>query len=90
MKAWLSLKGAQAPRTHNITEILNICVRIDPEFSRISQVDTLTSYAVEVRYADDFYMPSKEETVKALELADRAEAFIRTKFIESGVNPPKG
>lgn len=89
LKAWLSLKDTQAPKTHSISEILNICVRFDPEFSRIAHADALTPYAVEVRYADDFYMPSEEETEKALELAGQAEAFIREKMIGLGVEPPR-
>ena len=41
---------------------------------------TLTDYAVEARYPDDFYMPSAEETERAIEIADAVKQFVLKKF----------
>lgn len=90
LKAWLVLNGVQPPKTHNLTEIINICVKIDPDLSQISHVDALTPYAVEVRYADDFYLPPIEETLNALNLANQAEAFIKGKLEDMGLSPLEG
>jgi hypothetical protein len=36
----------------------------------------LTEYAVEARYADDFYIPSVDETKNAFALALRVKDFV--------------
>jgi len=41
---------------------------------------TLTDYAVEARYPDDFYMPSAEETERAVEITDTVKQFILKKI----------
>jgi len=51
--------------------------------------DELTSYAVEVRYIDDFYFPSIDETTVAIEIAEKTKAFIWKKLKEKGFEDRK-
>lgn len=69
-----------APRTHNLSEILEICMRIDPAFAQLNDVEVMTPYAVEIRYSDDFYIPPMDEAKKALELAEQTEKFLLSKI----------
>mgnify|MGYP000644251349 CR=1 FL=1 len=39
-------------------------------------VDRLTEYSIEVRYPEEFFFPSVEEAKKAIEIAEKAKAFI--------------
>jgi len=43
-------------------------------------VGNLTDYAVEVRYADEFYIPTLEEAKRAFEIAKKAKEFIFRKM----------
>ena len=47
-------------KTHDIAELITLCSEVDPEFSKLSRIDivSLTDYAVEIRYPDEFYFPS--------------------------------
>ena len=77
LKAWLYWHDVSAPRTHSLAELLNLCQRFDVGFANLGDVEILTPYAVETRYADDFYQPSIEETTIAVELSGKADQFIR-------------
>ena len=89
LKAWVQWHDIQAPRTHNLTEILELCRRIDPAFGQLESIDVLTPYAVEVRYADDFYQPTLREAKIAAADAKRVERFVITKFQGLGVEAIK-
>lgn len=58
------------------------CIEIDSDFEKLLKMDahTLTDYAVEARYPDDFYMPSAEETERAVEITDTVKQFILKKI----------
>jgi len=90
LKAWLHYRHEDVPRTHNLIELLALCERGDPEFSRISDVGVLTHYAVEMRYAEDFHMPSTEEARRAVELANGVEKFVTPKFGDFDLSMPEG
>src|SRR4030042_3445000 len=54
LKAFLILNKIEFKKTHNIDFLLSLCIEKDQDFNAIS-VDDLSSYAVEIRYPDDFY-----------------------------------
>ena len=49
------------------------------EFKKLD-VGNLSDYAVEVRYADEFYIPTLEEAKQAFEIAKKAKEFIFKKM----------
>ena len=49
------------------------------EFKKLD-VGNLSYYAVEVRYADEFYIPTLEEAKRAFEIAKKAKEFIFRKM----------
>ncbi len=84
LKAWLYWNGVSAPRTHSLAELLNLSQRFEIGFANMGDVEILTPYAVETRYADDFYQPSLEEAIKAVNLSGKADQFIRDSLRKDG------
>ena len=49
------------------------------------EIDELTDYAIEIRYADDFYIPNKAEARNAIEKAEFVKGFVRCRLHEGGL-----
>lgn len=82
LKAYLLSRGAEIPRTHNLALLVARCRKYDPDFQKLvdMEIDRLTDYAVMVRYGEEFYIPSLEETQEALILAQQTREFVREKL----------
>ena len=76
LKMYLVGKGNEPVITHNISILIANCVRYDPSFKELGKYDFLTSYAVSLRYPDDFYMPEVEEAHEALAAAKESRIFV--------------
>lgn len=62
----------------------NLCAKIDKDFDKL-EIDKLNIYAVEVRYPEDFFMPSVEESKECYQLAIEVKRFVFDKLgIEEG------
>jgi len=90
IKAWLAWRDQTVPRTHNIEVLVAACEGLDSEFSVLRKVEPLTTYAVEVRYPDDAYFPSREEMQETAGLAEFAESFLVERLGREGVNLAHG
>ncbi|MFH1562244.1 MAG: HEPN domain-containing protein [Nitrospirota bacterium] len=87
LKAFLVFHGKEINKTHNISLLIRQCMEIDADFGNLSEDDleSLVDYVVEVRYPDDFYMPSSLEAEKAIEIAEFVKRFVREKIrLEDG------
>ncbi len=82
LKAYLTFMGVKITKTHDLVALLEWCIELDEDFKLLDKdaLAELTFYAVEIRYPDDFYIPSKEEAEKALETCRNVSAFIQTKL----------
>ncbi len=82
LKAYLSFCDKPVLKTHNLSRIVQTCVEKDSDFVVLFEkgIDDLTSYAIEVRYPDDFYFPSAEEAALAIQTAEFVKEFIRKKL----------
>jgi HEPN domain-containing protein len=66
LKAFLVGKGRTYPITHDLLAILENILSINPDAEQLrNDLALLTPYAVEVRYPDDFYMPSLQDAQEA-------------------------
>ena len=81
LKAFLVYRDIRFRKTHNIKELLDLCVKTDKEFEELSKLDVeyLTVYATEVRYPG-FYEPAEEEVIEAIETAEKVREFILKKL----------
>ena len=79
LKAYLVSRNIDFAKTHDLAYLRELCAQQDPEFKKID-LGNLKFYAVEVRYADEFYLPSIDEAKEAFELANKVKAFVFKKL----------
>jgi HEPN domain-containing protein len=88
LKAYLISKDKETSKTHDILFLIKQCLLIDNEFNYLLELnaDSLTSYAVEIRYPEEFYFPSLEEAKEAIEICEKVKQFVINKFKEMGIS----
>ncbi|MGB2841432.1 MAG: HEPN domain-containing protein [Halobacteriota archaeon] len=66
---------------HRIMDLLDLCATRDSSFKdELGDADTLTDYAVEIRYPDVWLEPGIEDAEEAFEIAKKVKEFIRNKI----------
>ena len=81
LKAYLIYLNISFPKTHEIGELITRCETKDNQINEFKEEsDILTDYAVEVRYPDDWYEPTSEETKQAIEIAKRIKEYVLRKI----------
>lgn len=82
LKAFLVYHGKSFRKTHNIAEILELCIQIDAGFEELKKINAheLTVYATELRYPEFFHIPSLEEAKECFESAVRVREFVLKKL----------
>ncbi len=77
LKAFLIENNINFGRTHNVEYLIKLCSTVDNEFENLFDITKrLEYYAVEVRYPDEFYIPSVEEAKEAFKAAERVKDFV--------------
>lgn len=76
LKLYLIAQKTDYPKVHDIAELLETCRKLDASFESLKELSYLTNYAVELRYPDNFYIPSIEELRKAYEDAKKVRDFV--------------
>jgi HEPN domain-containing protein len=81
LKAYLISQDEDFKKVHSLEYLVKQCTDIDVEFDWLNEVaEKLADYAVEVRYPDDFYMPTVDEAKESFKLVDRVKEFISQKM----------
>jgi HEPN domain-containing protein len=77
LKAFLTDRQVDFPKTHNLGELLDLLVKVDaPLADSLRSLTILTPYGVETRYPGDAPDPSRAEAEAALGLAEKARGAI--------------
>jgi len=86
LKAFLTSNKVEFRKTYIIAELLKLCIDIDKDFAKLKQLNIhqLSIYAVELRYPDDFYIPTLQEAKEALEMAEKTREFVLEKLAKLG------
>ncbi|MGD9201390.1 MAG: HEPN domain-containing protein [Chitinispirillia bacterium] len=79
LKAYLVKNNIEFGKTHNLKKLLNQCIGHDKKFDQLS-VGDLTEYAVEIRYPDEFYIPSLKEVNESIQIAENVKKFVFKKL----------
>lgn len=79
LKMYLVSKNEEPFKPHNISLLVAKCSDYDSDFAQLQRFDFLTSYAVSLRYPDDFYMPELDESDEALIAARDVRSFVIAK-----------
>jgi HEPN domain-containing protein len=77
LKALLTLLGIQAPRTHDLGNLLALLPAEARPSVQAAQLVAMNPYAVDVRYADDWREPQREDALRAVEVAQRVRTEAR-------------
>ncbi len=81
LKAYCTYHDISFPYTHNLADLAAKLQKKDKNIESIRRdVETLTPYAVEIRYPDDTYLPSREDAQDAYEIAVRIKKIVTTKI----------
>ena len=82
LKAFLTYKDIRTRRTHDMETLLNLCIEQDKDFENLERekISHLSFFAVNIRYPDEFYIPTIDETKEYFELVLRVKEFILKKL----------
>ncbi len=82
LKAFLIYHEVKFPKTHDISFLIEKCKTIDKDFDMLYEYDAdfLTEFGVEIRYPDEFYIPSEDEAKRCLNIALKVRRFVRDKI----------
>ncbi len=82
LKAYLILHGKHFGKTHNLSQLIDLCSEIDQEFQQLHElsIDELYPLAVGARYPDTGIEVTMDEVREAVEKAEKAIAFITRKI----------
>ncbi len=82
LKASLLIHKVDFPRSHDLTELLSLCLNLDPDFSKfIEAASVITPYNIAARYPDvgDIVF-SKGQAEQALGFTKQLKNFMEEKF----------
>ena len=91
LKGYLVFHQVDFRKTHDIAELIELCKSVRDDFDELYglEADSLTIYAAEIRYPDDFYMPTLDETRESINIAVKAADFVKKRFEEDGYQLPQ-
>jgi len=78
-KTYLVSKNVEFEKIHDLELLLKLYSKQDEEFKNLN-IGNLTDYSAEVRYPDDFYIPSIEEAKECFEIASKTKDFVFKKL----------
>jgi HEPN domain-containing protein len=81
LKAYLVAKGETYPISHDLLLILEKILSFDAEAEALrDDLAILMPYAVEIRYPDDWVMPSERDTKEAREAVNHVLNWLKTRL----------
>ena len=82
LKAYLVSVEHDFPKTHDLEHLISLCVIHDKTFKEIEEhAIAITDYAVETRYVDEWREISQEESIRAIDRAQKIKDFVAAKKI---------
>lgn len=79
LKAFLIANGEPAPISHDLLYILEKIIPLNPDAGKLQDdLVILMPYAVEIRYPDDWFMPTVADAKEAREAAERVMIWLKS------------
>jgi HEPN domain-containing protein len=89
LKAYLVGNGHPAPRTHDLLLLLERVLPLSPAAEPLRDaLSILAPYGVEIRYPDDWFMPSEEDAREARDAASQVLNWLEMALREIFPSPP--
>ena len=72
LKAFLTLKSVEAPKTHDLRRLIQLALPLEPKLAElVGESDSLTVHGVQSRYPGDFWQMGKTEMKRLYELSQK-------------------
>lgn len=86
LKAYLVHRRIDFPYTHNISLLLELCIKQQVNWPEtIQEAKLLTPYAITTRYPGESEEVTKEEADYAIHIATKVREVVRDALVEEGV-----
>ena len=79
LKAYLVFKNVNFGKTHDLKLLLKLCREKDSEFDKL-KIGNLNFYSVQIRYPDEFYIPTIQETKENYKITEEVKKFVLNKM----------
>lgn len=79
LKAYLVFMQIDYPRSHNLESLLDLIQATDYSFEAFHFLN-LTSFAIEIRYTDDYLIPDIDEMKTYLSLVEKVKNIVLSKI----------
>ncbi|HBE01366.1 MAG: hypothetical protein A2096_16380 [Spirochaetes bacterium GWF1_41_5] len=84
LKAYCVQLDIDFPKTHNLSDLLVIISKKDTSLLKFeNKLETLTPYAVDIRYPDDEYSIPKDTAAEALQIANEIKELVLKNISEN-------
>lgn len=81
LKSFLVSKNIEFEKVHDLRYLVKLCTDTDNSFNWMYEVARkISGYAIEIRYPDEFYIPTLEEAKECFEIASKVKEFIFKKL----------
>jgi HEPN domain-containing protein len=84
LKAWMTLNGQAAPRTHDLEPLFQAAVKTLTGLPPLEEIVALNPYGVQVQYLDEWLEPSEQDARSALDTAQAVYLEVRTSLPDEG------
>lgn len=84
LKAFLVSANIDFPHTHNLSRLIELCQTCNDWPPEILDAEELTPYAVTTRYPGEDEPVSREEAVRAIEIAEQTASIVRDTLVGIG------
>jgi HEPN domain-containing protein len=77
LKAFLTLKGIEAPKTHDLRRLIQLAEPFEPKLTQlVGEADDLTVHGVQTRYPGDFWQVEPAEMKRLLDLTKKLAGLL--------------
>jgi HEPN domain-containing protein len=88
LKAYLVLRRVDFPYTHNLAHLLDLCAAHASWADSLRDAEELTPFAITARYPGEDEEVTREEAVRAIDVADRVRTIVQEAVREAGSASP--
>lgn len=76
LKAFLVLHKTEFRKTHDVEHLLILCQKIDNKLFKDIELGDINDFGVDIRYPDDFYLPTVKETKIYISVAKQIKQIV--------------
>jgi len=84
LKAILTYNNVEFPKIHNLVRLLDMVISFIPDLNIFREhFAEMSSHAIEIRYPDYLYEPTRADAIKALEIAEKVLKKVKEVIIQN-------